>query len=64
MLPQALTSSVMNAGGLGMAAQMTRQLEGVQGTAQTPASGGAAPLAGAAPIAPSGSTDAAGGASA
>jgi Rod binding domain-containing protein len=64
MLPQALTSGVMNAGGLGMAAQMTRQLEGVQGTAQTPASGGAAPLAGTAPITPSGSTDAAGGASA
>jgi hypothetical protein len=28
MLPQALTASVMNAGGLGMAAQMTRELEG------------------------------------
>ncbi len=40
MLPQALTSSVMNAGGLGMAAQMTQQLEGVQGGAHAPASGG------------------------
>ncbi|MGA9875585.1 MAG: hypothetical protein WBQ21_07240, partial [Solirubrobacteraceae bacterium] len=28
MLPHALTSGVMNAGGLGLAAQMTRQLEG------------------------------------
>jgi Rod binding domain-containing protein len=27
MLPQALTASVMNAGGLGLAAQMTRELE-------------------------------------
>jgi hypothetical protein len=40
MLPQALTSGVMNAGGLGMAAQMTRQLEGVQSTARTHTSGG------------------------
>ncbi len=45
MLPQSLTASVMNAGGLGMAAQMTRQLEGVQGAAQTHASGGSAPPA-------------------
>jgi hypothetical protein len=29
LLPQALTSSVMQAGGLGMAAQLTRELEGV-----------------------------------
>jgi hypothetical protein len=40
MLPQALTSGVMNAGGLGMAAQMTRQLEGGQSAAQTQAGGG------------------------
>jgi hypothetical protein len=40
MLPQALTSSVMGAGGLGMAAQMTRQFEGLQGSAATHASGG------------------------
>jgi hypothetical protein len=33
MLPQALTASVMNAGGLGMAAQMTRELEGVHAAA-------------------------------
>jgi hypothetical protein len=35
MLPQALTSGVMNAGGLGLAAQMTRQLQGA--AAATPA---------------------------
>jgi Rod binding domain-containing protein len=40
MLPQALTSSVMDGGGLGMAAQMTRQLEGVQAPAAARASGG------------------------
>jgi Rod binding domain-containing protein len=45
MLPQALTASVMNAGGLGMAAQMTRALEGVPSAAQTHASAGAAPVA-------------------
>lgn len=41
MLPQALTASVMNAGGLGMAAQMTRELEGVHAAAHTHANGGA-----------------------
>jgi Rod binding domain-containing protein len=40
MLPQALTSSVMGGGGLGMAAQMTQQLEGVQAPAAAKASGG------------------------
>jgi hypothetical protein len=35
MLPQALAAGVMDAGGLGMAAQMTRELEGVGGAAQT-----------------------------
>jgi Rod binding domain-containing protein len=40
MLPQALTSSVMDGGGLGMAAQMTRQLAGVQAPAAAKASGG------------------------
>jgi Rod binding domain-containing protein len=40
MLPQALTTSVMDAGGLGLAAQMTRNLEGVQSTAQTKTTGG------------------------
>ena len=46
LLPQALTSSVMNAGGLGLAAQMTRELESVQSAAQTRATGGSAPAAG------------------
>jgi hypothetical protein len=40
MLPQSLTASVMDVGGLGMAAQMTRQLEGVQSAAPH-ATGGA-----------------------
>jgi hypothetical protein len=40
MLPQSLTASVMDAGGLGMAAQMTSQFEGVQAGAQAQASGG------------------------
>ncbi|MGD1058363.1 MAG: hypothetical protein ABR992_13225 [Solirubrobacteraceae bacterium] len=40
MLPQALTASVMNAGGLGLAAQMTRDLEGGNSTAQTKTTGG------------------------
>jgi Rod binding domain-containing protein len=40
MLPQSLTSSVMDAGGLGLAAQMTRQLESVQAPASAKASGG------------------------
>jgi len=41
-LPQALTASVMSAGGLGLAAQMTRQLEGVHATTQAHGSGGTA----------------------
>jgi Rod binding domain-containing protein len=40
MLPQALTASVMSAGGLGLAAQMTRNLEGGSTAAQTKATGG------------------------
>lgn len=40
MLPQALTAGVMSAGGLGLAAQMTRQLDAVDGAAQAKASGG------------------------
>jgi Rod binding domain-containing protein len=39
MLPQALTSSVMSAGGLGLAAQLTHQLEGLEGATQAHASG-------------------------
>jgi Rod binding domain-containing protein len=40
MLPQALASGVMSAGGLGLAAQMTRELEGTQSAAQAGATGG------------------------
>jgi hypothetical protein len=43
MLPQALTAGVMNAGGLGLAAQMTREEEGVKATADVKASGGTSP---------------------
>jgi Rod binding domain-containing protein len=39
LLPQALSSGVMNAGGLGLAAQLTRDLQGTQGV-QTQAGGG------------------------
>lgn len=42
MLPQALAAGVMDAGGLGMAAQLTRELQGVQAAAQAQ-SGGASP---------------------
>lgn len=40
MLPQALTASVMNAGGLGLAAQLTRDLAGADGAAQAKVTGG------------------------
>ncbi len=39
MLPQALTSSVMNAGGLGLAAQMTRELEAAKTSATSGGTG-------------------------
>jgi len=42
MLPQALTSGVMSAGGLGLAAQMTHQLEGGQLSPHASKTGGAA----------------------
>jgi hypothetical protein len=41
MLPQALTTSVMDAGGLGLAAEMTRNLQGVDSASQTQTTGGA-----------------------
>jgi len=41
MLPQALTSGVMSAGGLGLVAQMTRQLEGSAAATPSVAGGGA-----------------------
>ncbi len=40
MLPQALTTSVMDAGGLGLAAQMTSNLEGLEGASQAKVTGG------------------------
>jgi Rod binding domain-containing protein len=42
MLPHALASGVMSAGGLGLAAQMTRQLESAAAAAQAPAGAGSA----------------------
>jgi len=42
MLPQALSAGVMHAGGLGLAAQLTRELQGVQGAAEARLSGGTA----------------------
>jgi hypothetical protein len=41
MLPQALATGVMDAGGLGMAARLTRDLEGVHAAAQARRTGGA-----------------------
>jgi hypothetical protein len=49
MLPQALTSGVMSAGGLGLAAQMTRQLAGQSAQSDSkagPATGGTSAIAG------------------
>jgi Rod binding domain-containing protein len=40
LLPQGLTSSVMSAGGLGLAAQMTRELESTHAGTSTQANGG------------------------
>ncbi len=40
LLPQALSTGVMNAGGLGLAAQMTRELEGVNSASHAQATGG------------------------
>jgi len=46
MLPQALSSGVIKAGGLGLAAQLTRDLEGPHAGAATGASGGTPALPG------------------
>jgi hypothetical protein len=43
LLPQALSTSVMHAGGLGLAAQMTKALEGVKSSAQAHLTGGTEP---------------------
>jgi Rod binding domain-containing protein len=68
LLPQALSSGVMNAGGLGLAAQLTQGLQGTQSTAPKPAGAmgepGASTTADAQTIAPAasgatGGTDAA-----
>jgi Rod binding domain-containing protein len=72
MLPQALTSGVMSAGGLGLAAQMTRQLEGSAAATQSVGSGGAPAVAtsdasasaGSPTAGPTGGTSASGGTSA
>lgn len=39
-LPQALSAGIMNAGGLGLAAQLTRDLPGAEATKIAPTSGG------------------------
>jgi Rod binding domain-containing protein len=43
LLPQALSTGVMSAGGLGLAAQLTRALEGTQSALPAQAGGGTAP---------------------
>ncbi len=52
LLPQGLTASVMSAGGLGLAAQMTRELEGLGAAQHTQAgaAGGASAVAGASAV--------------
>jgi Rod binding domain-containing protein len=42
LLPQALSSGVMNAGGLGLAAQLTRDLQGTAGATDPTSTGGSA----------------------
>lgn len=42
MLPQALSSGVMDAGGLGLAAQLTKEMQGTQSGGHVAASGGTA----------------------
>jgi hypothetical protein len=64
LLPQALSSGVMHAGGLGLAAQMTRDLEGTNpaletgGTVQASASGSAGSVPNAATANPEGAAPA------
>jgi Rod binding domain-containing protein len=64
-LPQALTASVMHGGGLGLAAQLTRQLDGAGagagGAAQTQPSGGTAPRVSAIGAVPASPTTSSGG---
>jgi Rod binding domain-containing protein len=58
LLPQALSGGVMSAGGLGLAEQLTRELQSAQGAQQAQASGGTAPsaAAGSVPAATSSAT--------
>jgi len=44
LLPQALSSGVMHAGGLGLAAQLTQELAGSQNAQQARAAGGTQPI--------------------
>ncbi len=64
-LPQALTASVMHGGGLGLAAQLTSQLDAASGAAnaatQARPSGGTAPLATATGATPASPTTSSGG---
>jgi Rod binding domain-containing protein len=52
MLPQALAAGVMHAGGLGLAAQLTHELETAGSASQAQSSGGTAPTVGAAGATP------------
>ncbi|MCW3019703.1 MAG: hypothetical protein JWN10_2011 [Solirubrobacterales bacterium] len=58
MLPQALTAGVMHAGGLGLAAQLTHELEAAGGATQAQSSGATTPAAGSATAAPAASAGA------
>jgi hypothetical protein len=57
-LPQALASGVMNAGGLGLAAELTKGLQGTQGAAPQTSSGAAMGTTGGADAADTGGTGA------
>ena len=60
-LPQALTASVMHGGGLGLAAQLTHQLDAAGAAAQAQPNGGSAPPATAPRAAPASPTTSSGG---
>jgi hypothetical protein len=64
LLPQALAGGVMHAGGLGLAAQLTRDLAGDQSATPAQAAGGTSAVPGASTSAPAASAAVAGGASA
>jgi Rod binding domain-containing protein len=54
MLPQALSAGVMHAGGLGLAAQLTHDLETADRATRVQSSGGGAPAASAGAVTPAG----------